>query len=86
MCETQGLALSNCEDMTLAEYLEDVAEEMRHKSAAIRRDFARHRPSGGDNREDLVKRFLTDHLPKRFGFSTGLVISHDGMFSNQADL
>ena len=72
--------------MALAEYLEDVAEEMRHESAAIRRDFAKHRPSGGANREDLVKRFLTGHLPKRFGVSTGLVISHDGLFSNQADL
>ena len=72
--------------MALDRYLEDVANDMRHKSAAIRRDFARHRPSGGANREDLVERFLTDHLRKRFGVSTGLVISHDGMFSNQADL
>lgn len=72
--------------MALSEYLADVAREMRAKSAAIRRDFASHHLSAGENREDLVERFLSDHLPKRFGVSTGLVISHDGLFSNQADL
>ena len=72
--------------MTLPEYFADVAKEMRAKSAAIRRDFASHRLSAGENRQDLVERFLVEHLPKRFGVSTGLVISHDGLFSNQADL
>lgn len=64
----------------------DIAEDMRHKSDAIRRDFARHRPSAGSNREDLVEQFLIEHLPNRFGVSTGLIISYDGKFSNQADL
>lgn len=72
--------------MLLPEYLADVAREMRSKSAAIRRDFASHRPSAGDNREDLVEHFLVDHLPRKYGVSTGMVISHDGAFSNQADL
>lgn len=72
--------------MILPEYLSDVARDMRAKSAAIRRDFASHRPSAGENREDLVADFLTNHLPRRFGVSTGMVISHDGAFSNQADL
>jgi hypothetical protein len=70
----------------LSDYLTDVARDMRAKSAAIRRDFASHRPSAGDNREDLVEKFLSQHLPKRFGVSSGLVISSDGVFSNQADL
>lgn len=72
--------------MVLPEYLSDVAKDMRTKSAAIRRDFASHRLSAGENREDLVSDFLSGHLPKRFGVSSGLVISHDGVFSNQADL
>lgn len=72
--------------MTLPEYLADVARELRDRSASIRRDFATHRPSAGANREDLVERFLVEHLPKRFGVSTGLLISHDGLLSNQADL
>lgn len=70
----------------LANYLSDVAREMRAQSLAIRRDFASHRPSAGDNREDLVESFLSQHLPKKFGVSTGLVISSEGVFSNQADL
>ena len=72
--------------VTLPAYLADVARELILRSASIRRDFASHRPSAGANREDLVEGFLRDHLPGRFGISTGLLISHDGLFSNQADL
>lgn len=72
--------------MILPEYLSDVAREMRSKSASIRRDFASHHLSAGENREDLVAQFLVDHLPRKFGVSSGMVISHDGAFSNQADL
>ena len=72
--------------MVLPAYLADVAREMRARSASIRRDFASHHLSAGENREDLVAHFLEDHLPKRFGISSGMVISHDGAFSNQADL
>lgn len=72
--------------MVLHEYLVDVAREMRSKSAAIRRDFATHRLSAGENREDVVENFLKTHLPRKFGVSSGLIISRDGGFSNQADL
>ena len=72
--------------MTLQGYLADVAQEMKNKSAAIRRDFLQHNLSAGENREHLVEKFLFSHLPKRFGVSTGFVISHDGEYSNQADL
>lgn len=72
--------------MVLPEYLSDVAREMRSQSASIRRDFATHRLSAGENREELVAKFLTDHLPQKFGISSGMVISHEGAFSNQADL
>ena len=72
--------------MVLPEYLADVAREMRAKSTSIRRDFATHRLSAGENREDLVQKFLEEHLPRRFGVSSGMVISHEGAFSNQADL
>ena len=67
-------------------YMSDVAEEMSWKSDKIRRDFAQHRLSAGENRQDLVGQFLVDHLPKRFGVDTGFVISRDGGISNQADL
>jgi hypothetical protein len=72
--------------MTLPGYLADVARELSIRSAAIRRDFATHRLSAGENRQDLVEQFLDQHLPKRYGVSTGLVFTNDGLFSNQADL
>jgi hypothetical protein len=72
--------------LVLPDYLADVAKEMRARSASIRRDFASHRLSAGENREDLVESFLREHLPQRFGVGSGLVISGAGMFSNQADV
>ena len=70
----------------LPEYFADIVAEMKTRSAAIRRDFATHRPSGGAHREHLIGTFLRDHLPPAFGVETGLVVSHNGQFSNQADL
>ena len=72
--------------MVLSDYMSDVAEEMAWRSAKIRRDFAQHRQSAGENREGLVREFLEDHLPSRFGVDTGFVFSSDGRFSRQADL
>ena len=59
---------------------------MAAKSAAIRRDFATHHLSAGENREELLANFLSSHLPTRYGVSTGLVFAHNGVFSRQADL
>ena len=70
----------------IVNYMSDVAEEMSWKSDKIRRDFAQHKLSAGENRQDLVGRFLGDHLPGRFGMDQGFVVSPDGQFSNQADL
>jgi hypothetical protein len=72
--------------MRVVDYMQDAVRQMQIKSAAVRRDFATHRQSGGQNRESILDDFLEQHLPKRFGVSTGLVISHEGAFSNQADL
>lgn len=72
--------------MTLKDYLADVSKEMVLKSKAIKRDFAKHRLSAGENREKLLENFLRDHLPARFGISRGLIFSSGGLFSNQADL
>lgn len=48
-------------DMVLPDYLADVAKAMSAKSAAIRRDFAKHRLSAGENHEKLVEDFLAGH-------------------------
>jgi len=70
----------------LVDYITETAKEMRHRSKAIRRDFAMHRGAAGENREDLVVRFLADHLPKRFGVRRGFAISLDDGVSRQADV
>jgi hypothetical protein len=72
--------------MTFPEYFVSVTQQMKIQSAAIRQDFASHRGSAGENREDLVHKFLTQQLPKRFGVDTGLLISREGQVSKQADL
>ena len=72
--------------MSIADYMNDAAREMRRRSKAIRRDFAMHRGAAGDRREDLVTKFLEDHLPRRFGVRYGFAISSDGLVSNQADV
>lgn len=72
--------------MTFSDYMSDVAQEMAQTSEMVRRDFASHHLSAGENREDIVRKFLSDHLPSRFGIDSGLVISSGGVFSNQADL
>jgi hypothetical protein len=59
---------------------------MQDESTSIRRDFATHHPSAGGNRERLVGEFLEKHLPHRFHISSGIVISGEGEFSNEADL
>ena len=72
--------------MSFPEYFADVTQQLRIQSTTIRRDFASHRGSAGANREDLVHKFLSAHLPSRFGVDTGLLICRDGQFSKQADL
>ena len=66
--------------------MNETAEQMRLRSKSIQRAFAMHKGAVGDHRECLVKRFLTDHLAKRFGVRQGFAISLDGWMSNQADI
>ena len=72
--------------MTLPSYMSDVVGHMAQTSRSIRRDYAHHRPSAGDLRESVVKKFLLEHLPDRFGVTTGFAISVGGDVSRQADL
>ncbi len=70
----------------LLDYFSSVSEEMLRQHDNIRRDFAPHKPSAGQNRERRLADFLRGHLPNSFGVDTGLIVSHDGEFSNEADL
>lgn len=72
--------------MDLPRYFADVAADLQRKSQSIRRDFATHRGTAGDNRESVLAKFLRDHLPGAFDIDAGLIASCDGQFSNEADL
>lgn len=66
--------------------MSQVAAEMRSQSEAIKKAFATHHLSAGENREDIVAKFLKELLPKRFGVSSGLIYTSENVFSKQADL
>ena len=67
-------------------YFASVSKLLNEKSTMIKAGFSTHHLSGGENREVLVSRFLEEYIPKAYGISTGLIISKDGEFSNQADI
>lgn len=67
-------------------YFADISEELNRKSNKIKDYFATHKPSAGANREGLVANFLEEYLPKKFSISSGLILSSEGCFSNQADI
>lgn len=72
--------------MTIDEYFSQVSMEMQQQSNRIRESFKSHRPTAGTNREALIAKFMEKHLPKSFGVGSGLVMSAEGIFSNQADI
>lgn len=71
---------------SLPDYFSDISAQLCIESERIRNFFSSHRPTAGENREDLVAKFLSNHLPKKFGISSGLIVSKEGQFSNQADV
>lgn len=40
----------------------------------------------GDNREEFLRCFLADHLPKRYGVAKGQIVTKDGALSHSADV
>ncbi|EGQ7815815.1 hypothetical protein ABVD54_005017 [Vibrio parahaemolyticus] len=72
--------------MALLQYFSSLVEELNRKSDLARCLFSTHKPTAGDHRESKVSELLSQHLPKRYAVSSGLIISTDGQFSNQSDI
>lgn len=72
--------------MSVQDYFFDISQELIRKSNRVKTGFSTHHLSAGENREDILANFLSNHLPGKFGVDTGLILSSDGEFSNQADL
>ncbi len=66
--------------------MKEISKEMFSQHERIRRHFTSHKPSAGQNREGILADFLSGHLPSAFGVDTGLITSHNGVFSHEADL
>lgn len=67
----------------LPELLDSAAERM---AADLRQRFIAHPGEAGTDREEIVRRFLTSYLPKRFEISTGFAFDCDGRVSKQLDV
>jgi hypothetical protein len=70
----------------------DVGELLRSAGRQLRTDFQEiqncnpHAGERGGEAEDILKQFLRERLPKRFGVESGLVIGADGAVSRQTDV
>jgi hypothetical protein len=67
----------------LSTMLREAATRMRNGLAS---QLVPHSGERGVGREVVVRRFLSDHLPKRFKIDTGFVIDHSGACSDQMDI
>ena len=45
-----------------------------------------HAGDKGENREEILSEFLTEHLPNRYGVVKGEIITRDGRISHSADI
>lgn len=72
--------------MTINKYFAKVSEDLLSKSQQIKEFFATHKPTAGANRETEVANLLEEYLPSKYEISSGLILSKDGEFSNQADV
>jgi hypothetical protein len=63
--------------------IKSVAEQMR---IALRQKLVPHPGELGTGREEVIRDFLRQHLPKRFGVSTGFVFDAHGKVSHQIDV
>jgi hypothetical protein len=48
--------------------------------------FIQHQGDKGENREEILREFLSRHLPKRYGVAKGEIITRDGTHSHSADI
>ena len=72
--------------MDIVKYFASSSKILLEQSNIIKLGFSTHHLSSGQNRENLVGKFLEQYLPTRIDIDTGLLISNDGIFSNEADL
>src|SRR5581483_10883550 len=70
-------------NFSLTTMLNEAAARMR---SGLESQLVPHRGERGTGREVVLRRFFTDHLPKRFAVDTGFVVDHSGACSDQLDI
>jgi hypothetical protein len=70
----------------LKNYFDDLTADLSVESERIRKFFATHKLSAGENREGLVAKLLAGHLIPSATIETGLILASSGEFSNQSDV
>ncbi|MGE0104967.1 MAG: DUF6602 domain-containing protein [Blastocatellales bacterium] len=48
--------------------------------------FIKHAGDKGENREHILRDFLSNHLPKKYGVTKGEILTKDGKHSHSADI
>jgi hypothetical protein len=72
------------EKTTRQEIFTQAARKLRQDFQAL--TVIPHAGSKGAEGEDIVQKFLEDHLPKRFGVSKGFILDTNDQVSKQTDL
>lgn len=65
---------------------EMIAHAGERMALDLRQRLIPHRGEQGVAREEVVRAFLRDYLPKRFEVSTGFIFDADGLVSEQIDI
>jgi hypothetical protein len=67
-----------------SEYIHNI--ERTVTSQFLEANSIAHMGDRGENRESILRKFLEDHLPARYGFAKGQVINSSGEISHSADI
>src|SRR5712692_4130277 len=73
------------ERFSAKEILESAASHLRSEFEEIKQNNT-HAGESGAEAELILKKFLKDHLPRRFDIESGYVIGPGGTLSRQTDL
>jgi hypothetical protein len=70
--------------MDMAEFFSHIEEGIAARSRQA--GFVAHAGDRGENREEVLRDFLSGHLPKRYGVVKGEVVTKEGLHSHAADV
>jgi hypothetical protein len=67
-------------------FVAGVSKQILLEAALVKEAYKIHRGTSGKSKEDIVASFLNEFMPRCVEITTGLVFSHIGEFSSQADI